>query len=314
MQIITTHLNADFDCLASMVAAHKLYPQARLVFSGSAEKSVQEYLEQSSQSFDFCRIKDIDLEQVCLLILVDTHNPERIGAFQPLLDKPGMEVHIYDHHSEGTHPLVGTQNIIRKRGATTTLLCEILEEKKISLTPEESTLMALGIFQDTSSLLSVSTTPEDFIAIGKLVAGGADLDEVARFVHPRLNPQQLGILNQLVSNLESHNINGVEVALATASEDFYVEDVSYAVHQVMDDLRAADVDFLTIGQYLQPTPKHHPVADFVTPEQFAAYEKAARGKGFLLAAATPLTRSSYHADSDFAELARRRGQNHSATA
>ena len=87
-----------------------------------------------------------------------------------------------------------------------------------------------------------------------------------------------------------------------------------AVHQVMDDLRAADVDFLTIGQYLQPTPKHHPVADFVTPEQFAAYEKAARGKGFLLVAATPLTRSSYHADSDFAELARRRGQNHSATA
>ena len=79
-----------------------------------------------------------------------------------------------------------------------------------------------------------------------------------------------------------------------------------AVHQVMDDLRAADVDFLTIGQYLQPTPKHHAVADFITPEQFAAYEMAARGKGFLLVAATPLTRSSYHADSDFAELRRRR--------
>ena len=79
-----------------------------------------------------------------------------------------------------------------------------------------------------------------------------------------------------------------------------------AVHQVMDDLRAADVDFLTIGQYLQPTPKHHAVADFITPEQFAAYEQAARGKGFLLVAATPLTRSSYHADSDFVELRHRR--------
>jgi len=79
-----------------------------------------------------------------------------------------------------------------------------------------------------------------------------------------------------------------------------------AVHQVMDDLRAAEVDFLTMGQYLQPTPKHHPVADFITPEQFGAYEQAARGKGFLLVAATPLTRSSYHADSDFAELSRRR--------
>ncbi|MBK1636597.1 lipoyl synthase [Rhodovulum adriaticum] len=75
-----------------------------------------------------------------------------------------------------------------------------------------------------------------------------------------------------------------------------------AVLQVMDDLRAADVDFLTIGQYLQPTPKHHAVAEFVTPEDFAAYEKAAYGKGFLMVSATPLTRSSYHAGDDFARL------------
>ena len=75
-----------------------------------------------------------------------------------------------------------------------------------------------------------------------------------------------------------------------------------AVHQVMDDLRAADVDFLTIGQYLQPTPKHHAVARFVTPEEFAAYEKAAYGKGFLMVSATPLTRSSYHAGDDFSLL------------
>jgi lipoic acid synthetase len=75
-----------------------------------------------------------------------------------------------------------------------------------------------------------------------------------------------------------------------------------AVGQVMDDLRAADVDFLTIGQYLQPTPKHHAVARFVTPEEFAAYEKAAWGKGFLMVSATPLTRSSYHAGADFARL------------
>jgi lipoic acid synthetase len=74
------------------------------------------------------------------------------------------------------------------------------------------------------------------------------------------------------------------------------------VHQVMDDMRAADVDFLTIGQYLQPTPKHHAVARFVHPDEFAAYEKAAYGKGFLMVSATPLTRSSYHAGEDFARL------------
>ena len=74
------------------------------------------------------------------------------------------------------------------------------------------------------------------------------------------------------------------------------------VRQVMDDMRAADVDFLTIGQYLQPTPKHHRIDRFVTPEEFATYETAAYGKGFLMVSATPLTRSSYHAGEDFAKL------------
>jgi lipoic acid synthetase len=74
------------------------------------------------------------------------------------------------------------------------------------------------------------------------------------------------------------------------------------VLQVMDDMRAAEVDFLTIGQYLQPTPKHHRVDRFVTPDEFKSYEEAAFGKGFLMVSATPLTRSSYHAGDDFARL------------
>jgi lipoic acid synthetase len=74
------------------------------------------------------------------------------------------------------------------------------------------------------------------------------------------------------------------------------------VMQVMDDLRSAEVDFLTIGQYLQPTAKHAAVDRFVTPEEFEDYARMARAKGFLLASATPLTRSSYHADRDFAAL------------
>ena len=74
------------------------------------------------------------------------------------------------------------------------------------------------------------------------------------------------------------------------------------IHQVMDDLRAADVDFLTIGQYLQPTPKHHAIARFVEPAEFDNFATMARGKGFHMVSASPLTRSSYHADADFAEL------------
>ena len=76
----------------------------------------------------------------------------------------------------------------------------------------------------------------------------------------------------------------------------------HEVVQVMDDLRVADVDFLTIGQYLQPSPKHHPLIEFVHPDEFGSYEQAARGKGFLMVSASPLTRSSYHADEDFRNL------------
>ena len=76
----------------------------------------------------------------------------------------------------------------------------------------------------------------------------------------------------------------------------------HEILQVMDDLRAADVDFLTIGQYLQPTPKHHAIDRFVPPDEFAGYKAMAEGKGFLLVAASPLTRSSYHAGADFERL------------
>lgn len=91
--------------------------------------------------------------------------------------------------------------------------------------------------------------------------------------------------------------SGIMVGLGETKEE---------VFQVMDDLRAADVDFLTMGQYLQPTPKHWPVDKFISPEEFLVYEKMARGKGFLLVAASPLTRSSYHADRTFSELRIRR--------
>ena len=87
--------------------------------------------------------------------------------------------------------------------------------------------------------------------------------------------------------------SGLMVGLGETKEEVY---------QVMDDLRSADVDFLTIGQYLQPTPKHHVVDRFVTPEEFDAYKTMAQGKGFLMVSATPLTRSSYHADSDFEQM------------
>ncbi|MBT7505984.1 MAG: lipoyl synthase, partial [Rhodospirillales bacterium] len=87
--------------------------------------------------------------------------------------------------------------------------------------------------------------------------------------------------------------SGIMVGLGETREE---------VFQVMDDMRSAGVDFLTIGQYLQPTKKHAGVDRFVTPEEFAEYKAIGEAKGFLLVASTPLTRSSYHADSDFKQL------------
>ncbi|MGB0341968.1 MAG: lipoyl synthase [Parvibaculales bacterium] len=87
--------------------------------------------------------------------------------------------------------------------------------------------------------------------------------------------------------------SGIMVGLGEAREE---------VMQVMDDMRSADIDFITIGQYLQPTRKHAPIDRFVTPDEFEAYTVTARAKGFLMVSATPLTRSSHHADEDFARL------------
>lgn len=234
MQVITTHLNADFDCLASMVAAKKLYPEARMVFSGSAEKMVHRYLKKMNSVFEISRIKEIDLDKVSLLVLVDTQNPARIGIFQSLIQKPGVEVHVYDHHPEAGNRLQASKAVIKKRGAATTIMMEVLAENGITLNREESTLMALGIHEDTHSLVSASTTSEDLLALAELVRLGADLNVVAEYIQSRLNQEQLDVFNDLIRNIESFNINGVEIALATATADHFVEDLAYVVNRVME--------------------------------------------------------------------------------
>ncbi|WP_284947200.1 lipoyl synthase [Acidisoma cladoniae] len=125
-----------------------------------------------------------------------------------------------------------------------------------------------------------------------------NLETVPR-LYPTIRPgaryfQSLRLLDQVkMLNPTIFTKSGMMVGLGEARPE---------VGQVMDDLRIADVDFLTLGQYLQPTAKHAAVASFVTPDEFADYATLARAKGFLMVSATPLTRSSYHADKDFAAL------------
>ncbi len=171
----------------------------------------------------------------------------------------------------------------------------------------------IAALRQAAPATTVEILTPDFLrkpgALETVVAAGPDvfnhnLETVPR-LYPTIRPgaryfQSLRLLDQ-VKRLDPgiFTKSGLMVGLG---ED------RHEIGQVMDDLRIADVDFLTLGQYLQPTVKHAAVDRFVSPDEFAAYASTARGKGFLMVSATPLTRSSYHADADFAQLraARRR--------
>ncbi|MZH13216.1 MAG: CBS domain-containing protein [Nitrospinae bacterium] len=234
MQVITTHLNADFDCVASMMAAKKLYPDAFLVLPGSSEKQVEKFLKEENFPLEFHRLKDISLEEITLLVMVDTHDPKRIGILSSLVGNPNVEVHVYDHHENPVLECGVKKMVVENRGACTTILSEILSERNIPLAPEECTLMELGIYQDTHSLTSSSTTPEDFLAAGSLLRKGADLDLVSRYMSQDLNEEQLNVFNELVANLDNKMVNEVEFAVATASVENYVNDLAYVVSRILE--------------------------------------------------------------------------------
>jgi tRNA nucleotidyltransferase (CCA-adding enzyme) len=152
MKVITSHNNADFDSLSSMVAAKKLYPDALLVFPGSQEKTLREFLIHSTlYLFDIAKIKKIDYGTIDTLILVDTRQKTRIGDFSKIIDSKKVKIHIYDHHPNSRDDVKGDLELIKSTGATVTLLISILREKGIDISPEEATIMMLGIYEETGS-------------------------------------------------------------------------------------------------------------------------------------------------------------------
>ncbi|MDH3775695.1 MAG: DHH family phosphoesterase, partial [Desulfobulbaceae bacterium] len=134
MEVITTHMNADFDSLASMVAAKKFYPDAVMSFAGSQEKNIRDFFAQFSHYFlDFKRQKEIPLNKVTKLIIVDARQASRIGNFAKCLKNPGIELHIYDHHPDTPNDLKGDVEVIRPVGSTATIFVQLFREKKISV-------------------------------------------------------------------------------------------------------------------------------------------------------------------------------------
>ncbi|MBI5604032.1 MAG: CBS domain-containing protein [Deltaproteobacteria bacterium] len=235
MEVITTHLNTDFDGLASMMAAKKLYPEAWLVFPGSQEQNLRNFFLQSTvYLYNFTKIKQVPLERIKRLILVDTRQSDRIGRFAEILNRADLDIHIYDHHPSAENDIKGSQEIIRPVGATTTLMTQILQGKNISLTSDEATVMALGIYEDTGSFTFASTTPEDFQAAAYLLQQGANLNLISDMLTRELTVEQVSLLNQLLESATRQRINNVEIVTAKASIDTYVGDFAVLVHKMME--------------------------------------------------------------------------------
>jgi tRNA nucleotidyltransferase (CCA-adding enzyme) len=226
MEIISTHQEAEFDSFASMVAAKKLYPGATLVFPGSQERALREYLKSSPRRFGAARLRTIDPARVTRVILVDTRRRDRIGALAAIVARPGVEVHVYDHHPASPEDVAGALEVVEEVGANTTLMVELLRKRGLAVSPEEATLLAIGIYEDTGSLSFASTTPRDLLAAAWLLEQGANLNIVADRTARDLTPEQVLLLNDLLRSLRRLVIRGVEVGVASASRPGYVGDLS----------------------------------------------------------------------------------------
>jgi len=211
LTVITTHVNADFDAFASMLAAQKLYPEALVVFPGSQEKNLRDFFVKSMvYLYNVARIRDIDMNTVTRLILVDTRQASRIGKFSSIVQRPGLDIHIYDHHPPTPDDLSGSVEVT------------------------EATIMALGLYEDTGSFTFSSTTVDDYHAAAYLLSMGANLNVVSDIIIREMTPEQIGLLNDMIEGVKRHTINGVDVAVTSVSSESYIGDFAFLVHKLKD--------------------------------------------------------------------------------
>jgi tRNA nucleotidyltransferase (CCA-adding enzyme) len=244
VDVITTHVNADFDTIASMLAAQKIYPDAVCVLPGAPEESVKGFLVQSAfYSLPLSKPRDIDLDKVTRVILVDTRNSARLGMFAKLAGKPGVEFHVYDHHPDEESDIKGQVEVVRRVGSTVTILVRILMERGNPISADEATVMMLGIYEDTGSLIFPSTTVEDYAAAAHLLSCGGRLAEVGDILTRDMTSDQVSLLYELIQGSRSYTIHGVEVVIAEARREEYVGDLALLVHKLRD-MEAVNVLFV----------------------------------------------------------------------
>ncbi len=247
MDLVVSHVNADFDCLGSLAAAGRLYPGALLCFPGSQEKNLREFCNRHPDLLPpLVRTRDVDLTRITRLIIVDCQQASRIGPFVELVGRPGLEIICYDHHPATVDSIASAGGVVRPCGATSTILASLLKERGLEPSPSEATLLLLGIHEDTGRLLFPTTTPEDYRVAAWLLERGARLHLADEILSPELTTEQVRLLHDLLASLKTSEVAGVRLSVAHASRPWYVGDVAALAH-MMRDMENLDVLLLAVA-------------------------------------------------------------------
>ncbi|MBQ2617238.1 MAG: DHH family phosphoesterase, partial [Synergistaceae bacterium] len=236
MQLITSHLNTDFDSLASMIAIQKLYPDAVICPPGSMSRKVRDFMAKQGRPFAsrLMKPKKIPLDEVTLMIVADTRSRARIGPFAALAGRQDVEVHVYDHHPATPDDIPADKLVYEPIGAATTMILERLLLERKEITPEEATLLAIGIYDDTGAFTYETTTERDIAAVSYLRELGADLSGVLAQVETDMSSEDKKLLDTLAENAKEIYINGAKVYLTWAETENYVSGLSVFVNRLKE--------------------------------------------------------------------------------
>ena len=233
MEIITTHLEADFDGIASMVAASKLYPKARLVLPGGAQSRERAYL--AHHPLPLTPIANLPISDISRVILVDADHQDRLGPLERAINNQSVSIHIWDHHPpETTNPLTKRAEFLKLEsvGATITLLVETLQEQSLSWSPEEATLFAIALYEETGHFTYLHTSPRDLQVGARLIETGADLTVVTDVIQRKWTEPQVALFNALLKETQLLSLGHRKVALATLAWTEYVADLAPVTQQL----------------------------------------------------------------------------------
>ncbi len=240
--IVISHSYADFDAIASTIAASKLYPEALPILNYTCEEEVQRFLSIYKDYLRLTPIHQISFEAVKQVIITDFQDISRIKPLMLELKKRPIKIVVFDHHPV-EDPVKGVRRVLKPYGSTTTILYERLKRNKIIFSAIEATLFLIGIYEDTGSLSFSSTTVKDLEAAAFFLKKGGKLNVISDFVFPPISDNQKALYTQLFSALHVLEIKGVQIGVCAVEAKKYVEGVSFLAHRILE---ATDVDILIV--------------------------------------------------------------------